>query len=85
VKQHDELCIRLRDNMGEMEVLEQLEKIEHALLRIVQISINGDARANQPYFVNLANGAGGVGGAIDAIRTSVAQRNALGNGNLVRA
>ena len=53
----DETLIRLRDTMNEAEILTVVEDCSNVLHRLVQISIDAGARANQIFFNQLCTAA----------------------------
>lgn len=56
-QKHDETLIRLRESMNETEILSVVADCSNVLHRLVQISIEAGARANQIFFNQLCTAA----------------------------
>lgn len=67
-QKNDEVLIRLRDTMNEAEILKVIEDCSSVLHRVIQISIDAGARANQIFFNQLCTAAGGLENSITAAR-----------------
>jgi len=73
----DEILIRLHDVMTETEIAAELEHCSTALHRLIQISIDGGARAHLTFFTHLVNAAGGAESAAFLLRQSLQQQSGL--------